>query len=88
MQRPPDLEKPYRPVSRRRRLLIGGLAVATAVVVILLMLQPQLRAMRAEQARKGADVERCRGDRQQGCVGGTMGIIVAPPAPAAASAPR
>lgn len=80
MKRRTDPVEAYRPVSRRRRLLIGGLAVATAVVVILLMLQPQLRAMRAEQARKGADVERCDGERQQGCVGGTMGVIVAPPA--------
>ena len=76
----------YRPVSRRRRLLIGGLAVATAVVVILLMLQPQLRAMRAEQARKGADVERCDGEQRQGCVGGTMGVIVTPAAPASSAA--
>jgi hypothetical protein len=83
MKRPSDLEKPYRPVSGRRRLLIAVLAVVTAVVVILLMLQPKLRAMRAEQARKGADVGRCDGPRQDGCVGGTMGVIVAPAASAA-----
>lgn len=83
MKRPSDPDEQYRPVSRRRRLLIALLAVATAVVVIWLMLQPQLRKMQAEQARKGADAPRCDGQRQDGCVGGTMGVIVAPTAASA-----
>lgn len=76
----------YRPLSGRRRLLIAALAVATAVWVLWLMLQPQLRKMRAEAARKGADVQACSGQQTQGCVGGTMGVITAPAAPG--SAPR
>lgn len=76
----------YRPLSGRRRLLVAVLAVVTALWVVWLMLQPQLRKMRAEAARKGADVQACSGRQTQGCVGGTMAVIVAPAAPG--SAPR
>ena len=47
MKPAPLPEAPYRPISRRRRLLILVLAIGTAVVVVLAMLGPQLRKMRA-----------------------------------------
>ena len=44
---PHDAPPRYQPLSRRRRLLLLGLAVATALVVIWLMLRPQLRLLEA-----------------------------------------
>ncbi len=78
----------YRPVSGRRRLLLLVLAVATAGVVLWLMLQPQMRKMQADAQRRSerASPQPCRDGQTDGCVGGTMGVIVAPaaaPAPAA-----
>lgn len=73
----------FRPLSRRRRLLIVALAVATAVAVVLLMLGPKLRAMRSDQERKAAGPQPCSARQTEGCVGGTMGVIVAPGAAAA-----
>lgn len=72
---------PYRPLSRRRRLLIVGLAVATAVSVLLLMLQPQLRAGRAQAERRAAPPATCAPGQTEGCVGGVMGVIVPASAP-------
>lgn len=77
-----DDEAPrYRPVSRRRRVLIALLAVSTAVVVLWLMLQPQLRAMRAGAERRAAPPQPCAPGQTEGCVGGTMGVIVPASAP-------
>ena len=73
----------YRPLSGRRRLLIVALAVATAVAVILLMLGPKLRAMRSDHERKAAGPQPCSAQQTEACVGGTMGVIVAPGAGAA-----
>lgn len=73
----------FRPLSRRRRLLIVALAVATAVAVVLLMLGPQQRAMRSSHERKAAGPQPCSARQTEGCVGGTMGVIVAPGAAAA-----
>lgn len=74
----------YQPLSRRRRLLLLGLAVATALVVVWLMLRPQLRlleARRAPAASPASAAQPCGAQQTTGCVGGTMGVIVAPAAP-------
>lgn len=86
--RPDADSEQYRPLSGRRRLLIAALAVVTAVWVLWLMLQPQLRKMRADAARRAADMPACTGSQTQGCVGGTMGVITTPAAPASAAMPR
>lgn len=85
-QRPADDAPRYRPLSRRRRLLLVLLALATALVVLWLMLQPQLRAQRAAVERRTAPVAPpapCAPGQTEGCVGGTMGVIV----PASAARP-
>ena len=82
----------YQPLPRRRRLLLLALAVATASSVLWLMLQPQLRKMNAQAAQRAASSPGACGPSQtEGCVGGTMGVIVAPapqPAPGASAAAR
>ncbi len=81
-----DADDDYRPLSGRRRLLILLLAVSTALVVIWLMLRPQLRKLEADAQRRAVPSAPCAPGQQQGCVGGTMGVIGAP-APTPASAP-
>ena len=73
----------YRPISRRRRLLILALAITTAVFVVLSMLGPQLRAMKASHERKAAGPQPCSAQQTEACVGGTMGVISMPSASAA-----
>lgn len=80
---PHDAPPRYQPLSRRRRLLLLGLAVATAVVVIWLMLRPQLRLMEAKRTQPAAHALPCGAQQTEGCIGGTMGVIVAPAAPGA-----
>lgn len=78
-----DAPPRYQPLSRRRRLLLLGLAVATALVVIWLMLRPQLRLLesrRAPASSAASAPQACGAQQTAGCVGGTMGVIVAPPA--------
>lgn len=79
----------YQPLPRRRRLLLLGVAAATACVVIWLMLRPQLRLMQArhDAAARGAAAPAaapvaCAAQQTEDCVGGTMGVIVAPLPPA------
>jgi hypothetical protein len=76
---------PYRPVSRRRRLLIGLLAIATAITVVLTLLYPPGGIKRHRPA-----VPVCSDGQGEGCVGGRVEMInVAPEPPAeVASAPR
>jgi len=76
---------PYRPVSRRRRLLIGLLAVATAITVVLMLLYPP-----GGIKRHRPPVPVCSDGQGEGCVGGRAEVINLAPAPsgAAASAPR
>ncbi len=77
----------YRPVSKRRRLLIVGLAVATAATLLLHILgrrdaihsQPLLLPL-------PADVSACKDGKTTGCVGG-MATVIMPPASVAAPAP-
>jgi hypothetical protein len=76
----------YRPLSKRRRLLIVLLALATAASLLLYILgrrgaihdHPLLLPLRA-------DVANCQGGKTSGCVGGMATVIMA--APPAASAP-
>ncbi len=77
-RRDPDADDDYRPLPRRRRLLIALLAVCTALVVIWLMLRPQLRKMQADAERRAVPAVPCAPGQQQGCVGGTMGVISGP----------
>ena len=83
MKPAPLPEAPYRPISRRRRLLILVLAIGTAVVVVLAMLGPQLRKTRAVYERKVAGPQPCAAQLPHGWVGGPMGVIAAPGAAAA-----
>ncbi|HNU11651.1 MAG TPA: hypothetical protein PKJ45_09880 [Rubrivivax sp.] len=76
----------YRPLSRRRRLLLLGVAVATAITLLWLLLQPELRRMQARQ-RQTAPAP-CTQGRTQDCVGGVTTVIVAPAARTASGAPR
>ncbi len=86
-----DRYKPvhYRPVSKRRRLLIVLLALATAAVVLLQILgrrdaihsHPLLLPL-------PADVSPCKDGKTTGCVGGMATVIVTPvPTPASVLAP-
>jgi hypothetical protein len=86
MQRPPPDDPPYRPSSRRQRLLLVGVAVAMGLAVLFAVLSPHVRFLRADKARQMQDRPACKADQTEGCVGGTMGVISVPPAPA--SAPR
>jgi hypothetical protein len=77
----------YRPVSKRRRLLIVLLALATAAVVLLQILgrrdaihsHPLLLPL-------PADVSACKDGKTTGCVGG-MATVIVTPAPALAADP-
>jgi hypothetical protein len=77
----------YRPVSRRRRLLIVLLALAVAATVLLQILgrrdaihsHPLLLPL-------PADVAACKDGKTTGCVGGMATVITAPSAGSAASA--
>lgn len=81
--KPADEHPRYQPLTRRRRLLLLGVAVATAMLVIWLMLRPQLRLMEARRASVAPPASApvpCGAQQTEGCVGGTMGVIVAPAA--------
>jgi hypothetical protein len=84
--RRPDRRSDYRPLTRRRRVLIALLAVATALAVMGLVLRPKLarlNALAASAARPASAPAPCAPGQQQDCVGGTMRVIGAPPASAA-----
>lgn len=78
--KPSDEPPRYQPLTRRRRLLLLGVAVATAMLVLWLMLRPQLRLMEAKRNQPAAKALPCGAQQTEGCVGGTMGVIVAPAA--------
>jgi len=73
----------YRPISRRRRLLIFLLAVATAITVVLTLLYPPHGVKRVKAPV--AEPARCADGRGSDCVGGTAQVIVAPVPASAAS---
>ena len=76
----------FKPTSRRRRLIIVALAVGTSLTIVLSMLAPHARYLREQLALDQADKPACTAGQTQGCVGGTMNVIVVPPP--SASAPR
>jgi hypothetical protein len=79
----------FNPFSRRQRLLIVALAVGTTLTIGVAMLAPHVHYLRARLALDRADKPACTAGQTEGCVGGTMGVIVVPAAPVpAASAPR
>jgi hypothetical protein len=83
----------FKPTTPRQRLLIVLLAVGTTLTIGGTMLARHVEFLRAKfmraDAEAGAPAEppRCAAGQTQGCVGGTMGVILVPAAPAAASAP-
>lgn len=78
--------EPFVPTSRRRRLVIAGLALGMTTTIGLAMLTPHAAAIRAALAAKFAEPPPCRPGQLRGCVGGAMDIFVLPaPAPAPVS---
>ncbi len=74
---------PFRPISRRRRLLIVVLAVATAAFVVYSMTRKSGVVRNA--VLHPADVAACAPGQTEGCVGSMTAVITAPPAPAASA---
>jgi hypothetical protein len=72
---------PYRPVSRKRRLLIVVLAVATAAFVVYSMTRKSGVVRNA--VLHPADVPACTSGQTEGCVGSMTAIIALPASPAA-----
>lgn len=70
----------FRPTSGRRRLLIVGLALATTLTIGGAMLSRHAEFLGATVLRENAEPPRCAPGQTTGCVGGTMGVIVVPPA--------
>ncbi|MCK7497283.1 MAG: hypothetical protein MZW92_45565 [Comamonadaceae bacterium] len=80
----PSSELPrFRPLPRRRRLLIVALAIATAVTVVSSLIDPPGRP----ENPRDAQVRECRSGRGVECVGGKADVLLVAPqaAPAAAS---
>ncbi len=71
----------YRPVSKRRRLLIVLLAVAMAATLLLYILGRR-GAILSGKRPVPADVSACKGGNTTGCVGGMATVIMAPASPA------
>lgn len=73
MHTPAPIDEEYRPLNKRRRLLIALLAVSTAVIGVLALLErpggPQYK--RALPAA-------CAPGQTEHCVGGKAEVIVAP----------
>ena len=72
----------FRPTTGRQRLVIVGLAVATTLTIGGAMLSRHVEYLRAKLMREDAEPPRCAPGQTTGCVGGTMGVIVVPPASA------
>jgi hypothetical protein len=77
----------YRPVSRRRRLLIALLAVATAVTIVLTLVSPPAGSRGPHPL--APDAAACGPGQTTDCVGGRTDVfLVAPPPEAAPVAPE
>lgn len=85
MKEPYEVER-YRPVSKRRRLLIVALAVATGVSLLTYMLGRRGEIVRTGQTVQG-ETAPCKPGQTVGCVGGIATVIVAPASPASAPKP-
>lgn len=77
----------FRPLTRRRRLLVGVLTVVTVVVGTVLMFRPHQRLMGAKAARAEADrLAACppgAASAAAGCPGSLLPVVVVPPGQAA-----
>ena len=74
---PPPRAEEYQPLSRRRRLLIVGLAVAMACTVGWLILEPPGGVQRPRVAPGMLpDPARCSPGRDTDCVGGKAMVIL------------
>lgn len=78
--------EPFVPTSRRRRLVIAGLALGMTTTIGLAMLTPHAAAIRAALAAKFAEPPPCQPGQLRGCVGGAMDIFVLPASAPASSA--
>ncbi len=85
---PPEAERrlhhsvdPFPATPWRRRLLLVALAVGMGWMVVTTMVDPPGSLKRNPPPR--LDAPRCTPGQTEGCVGGTVSVIVAPPAPAA-----
>jgi len=70
----PDVPR-YRPLSKRRRWLVAGLALAASLVVLVQLLFPPTAVRRLPAP--------CSAGQDTGCVGGKADVIVIPPASSA-----
>lgn len=80
----PPLER-FRPFTRRQKLLIVAVAVGTSATILVSMLTPHIAYLRAKLSMKPPEppeVAACAPGQTEGCVGGTMGVIMVAPAPA------
>jgi hypothetical protein len=77
----------YRPVSRKRRLLIALLAVATAVTIVLTLVSPPAGSRGPHPLAQMPDAAACGPGQTTDCVGGRADVfLVAPTAVAAPAA--
>jgi hypothetical protein len=86
---------PFKPTPPRRRLVIVLLALGTSFTIGGAMMVRHIEHMRVksllvDEAPAGAAAEppRCAPGQTTGCVGGTMGVIVVPAAPARSASGR
>jgi hypothetical protein len=83
----PPLER-FRPFTRRQKLIILAVALSTTATIMVSMLTPHIAYLRAKLALAAAgppESPPCVPGQTEGCVGGTMGVIMV--APAAVPAP-
>jgi hypothetical protein len=73
----------YRPLNRRRRLLLALLAIAVAITGVLTLLDPL-----GGVQRKRRLPQPCSAGQQEGCVGGKSEVLIVGPAASAASLAR
>jgi len=74
---------PFRPFTRRRRMLIAVVAVATTATIGVAMLAPDIAYLRAQLARLATGPLPCSDGQIEACVGGRTAVIVMPSASAA-----
>jgi hypothetical protein len=75
-------EDSYRPVSRKRRLLIALLAVSTAVTIVLTLVSPPAGSKGPHAAAQTPDAPACGPGQTTDCVGGRADVFLVSPAPA------
>jgi hypothetical protein len=78
----------YRPVSRRRRLLIALLAVATAVTIVLTLVSPPAGSRGPHPLAQAPDAAACGPGQTTDCVGGRTDVFLVAPPPVVAEPAR